>query len=115
MEVKLLLYLLTIFSSSILFGCATIPPDPPTSTNESLYQKLETVVLPEKKVPIAVYSFTDMTGQRKPGEAKKYRRDTVKSTVGGSTRCHSNRPKNQGPPGTGKAVWVYPSYTLSPA
>ena len=68
MEVKLLLCLLTIFSSSILFGCATIPPDPPTSTNESLYQKLETVVLPDQKVPIAVYSFTDMTGQRKPGD-----------------------------------------------
>ena len=68
MEVKLLLYLLTIFSSSILFGCAMIPSDPPTSTNESLYQKLETVELPEKKVPIAVYSFTDMTGQRKPGD-----------------------------------------------
>jgi len=68
MEVKLLLYLLTIFSSSILFGCATIPPDPPTSTNESLYQKLETVGLPVQKVPIAVYSFTDMTGQRKPGD-----------------------------------------------
>ena len=68
MEAKLLLCLLTIFSSSILFGCATIPPDPPTSTNESLYQKLETVELPEQKVPIAVYSFTDMTGQRKPGD-----------------------------------------------
>ena len=68
MEVKLLLYLLTIFSSSILFGCATIPPDPPTSTNEALYQKLATVGLPEQKVPIAVYSFTDMTGQRKPGD-----------------------------------------------
>ena len=68
MEAKLLLCLLTIFSSSILFGCATIPPDPPTSTNESLYQKIETVGLPVQKVPIAVYSFTDMTGQRKPGD-----------------------------------------------
>ena len=68
MVVKSLLCLLTIFSSSILFGCATIPPDPPTSTNESLYQKIETVGLPVQKVPIAVYSFTDMTGQRKPGD-----------------------------------------------
>ena len=68
MGIKSLLCLLTIFSSSILFGCATIPPDPPTSTNESLYQKLETVGLPVQKVPIAVYSFTDMTGQRKPGD-----------------------------------------------
>ena len=68
MGIKSLLCLLTIFSSSILFGCQTIPIDPPTSTTESLYQKLETVGLPEQKVPIAVYSFTDMTGQRKPGD-----------------------------------------------
>ena len=68
MVVKSLLCLLTILSFSILFGCQTIPADPPTSTNESLYQKLETVGLPVQKVPIAVYSFTDMTGQRKPGD-----------------------------------------------
>ena len=68
MGIKSLLCLLTIFSFSILFGCQTIPIDPPTSTNESLYQKLETVGLPVQKVPIAVYSFTDMTGQRKPGD-----------------------------------------------
>ena len=68
MVIKSLLCLLTIFSSSILFGCQTIPIDPPASTTESLYQKLETVGLPVQKVPIAVYSFTDMTGQRKPGD-----------------------------------------------
>ena len=68
MVVKSLLCLLTIFSFSILFGCQTIPPDPPTSTNELLYQKLEDVSPPVQKVPIAVYSFTDMTGQRKPGD-----------------------------------------------
>jgi len=68
MEAKSLLCLLTIFSFSILFGCQTIPLDPPTSTNELLYQKLEEVSSPVQKVPIAVYSFTDMTGQRKPGD-----------------------------------------------
>ena len=68
MVVKSLRCLLTIFSFSILFGCQTIPSDPPTSTNELLYEKLETVGLPVQKVPIAVYSFTDMTGQRKPGD-----------------------------------------------
>ena len=68
MVVKSLLCLLTIFSFSILFGCQTIPLDPPTSTNELLYQKLEEVSSPVQKVPIAVYSFTDMTGQRKPGD-----------------------------------------------
>jgi len=45
-----------------------IPLDPPTSTTELLYEKLETVGLPVQKVSIAVYSFTDMTGQRKPGD-----------------------------------------------
>ena len=68
MVVKLLLCLLTIFSSSILFGCQTIPPDPPTSTSELAYEKLENVNPPVRKVPIAVYSFKDMTGQRKPGD-----------------------------------------------
>ena len=68
MEVKLLLCLLTISSFSILFGCTAIPHDPPTSTTELLYDKLEEVSSPVQKVPIAVYSFTDMTGQRKPGD-----------------------------------------------
>ena len=68
MAVKLLLCLLTISSFSILFGCTTIPHDPPTSTSELLYEKLEEVSSPVQKVPIAVYSFIDMTGQRKPGD-----------------------------------------------
>jgi len=68
MVVKSLLYLLTISSFSILFGCAAIPHDQPTSTNELLYKKLEEVSSPVQKVPIAVYSFIDMTGQRKPGD-----------------------------------------------
>ena len=57
MVVKSLRYLLTILGFSILFGCQTIPADPPTSTNEPLYQKLETVGTPVQKVPIAVYSL----------------------------------------------------------
>mgnify|MGYP001267984962 FL=1 len=68
MAVKLLLCLLTISSFSILFGCTAIPHDPPTSTSELLYDKLEEVSSPVQKVPIAVYSFIDMTGQRKPGD-----------------------------------------------
>ena len=68
MVVKSLLCLLTILSFSILFGCQTIPADPPTSTTELLYETLEEVSSPVQKVPIAVYSFTDMTGQRKPGD-----------------------------------------------
>jgi curli production assembly/transport component CsgG len=68
MVVKSLLCLLTIFSFSILVGCQTVPSDPPTSTTKLLYEKLEEITSPVQKVPIAVYSFTDMTGQRKPGD-----------------------------------------------
>ena len=69
MVVKSLRCLLTIFSSSLMFGCAAVVPrDPPTSTTELLYEKLEEISPPVRKVPIAVYSFTDMTGQRKPGD-----------------------------------------------
>lgn len=68
MVVKSLLYLLTISSFSILFGCTSILHKPPISTTELLYEKLEEVPSPVQKVPIAVYSFTDLTGQRKPGD-----------------------------------------------
>ena len=68
MVVRRLLYLLTISSFSILFGCTAIPHDPPTSTTELLYEKLEEVSPPVQKVPIAVDSFIDMTVQRKPGD-----------------------------------------------
>ena len=68
MVVKSLLYLLTISSFSILFGCSTKLHKPPTTTTKLLYEKLEEVPSPIQKVPIAVYSFTDLTGQRKPGD-----------------------------------------------
>ena len=52
-----------------MFGCAAVVPrDPPTSTTELLYEKLEEISPPVRKVPISVYSFIDMTGQRKPGD-----------------------------------------------
>jgi len=51
-----------------LFGCTSILHKPPISTTELLYEKLEEVPSPVQKVPIAVYSFTDLTGQRKPGD-----------------------------------------------
>ena len=68
MEVHKLFYLLTILCFSVLVGCVAIPLDSPTSTSNLLYVTLEEVTPPIQKVPIAVYSFTDMTGQRKPGD-----------------------------------------------
>ena len=61
-------YLLTIFSFSILLGCVAVPLDLPVSTSEIIYEPLEMIAPPVRKVPIAVYSFTDKTGQRKPSQ-----------------------------------------------
>ena len=69
MAARLLNCLLTILGFSVLLiGCTTIPLDPPTSTSPLLHYDLEQITPPVHKVPIAVYSFTDMTGQRKPGD-----------------------------------------------
>ena len=69
MVVRRLNYLLTILGFSVfLVGCTTIPPDPPESTSPLLHYDLEEMSPPEQKVPIAVYGFDDLTGQRKPGE-----------------------------------------------
>ena len=65
---KQLLYLLIISSFSLIVGCATVPLDPPTVQPKIFIKKLEEITPPKMKVPIAVYSFTDMTGQRKPSE-----------------------------------------------
>ena len=64
---QLLRYLLTIFSFSLFVGCQAIPIDPPI-LSETLINELEEMKPPVQKVPIAVYSFVDLTGQRKPSE-----------------------------------------------
>ena len=61
-------YLLTIFSFSLLLGCVAVPLELPVSTSEIIYEPLEEIAPPERKVPIAVYTFTDKTGQRKPSQ-----------------------------------------------
>jgi curli production assembly/transport component CsgG len=61
-------YLLTIFSFSILLGCVAVPLDLPVSTSQIIYEPLEEIAPPNRKVPIAVYSFIDRTGQRKPSQ-----------------------------------------------
>ena len=68
MVIQRLFYLLTILGFSVVAGCTAIPLDPPTSTSTLLYPKLEEITPPVQKVPIAVYSLVDMTGQRKPGD-----------------------------------------------
>ena len=68
MVVARLHYLLTIFSFSILLGCTTVAVELPVSTSKILYEPLEEIAPPIRKVPIAVYTFTDKTGQRKPSQ-----------------------------------------------
>ena len=68
MVMKRLLYLLMIFSFSLIVGCSTVPLDPPEVQPKIFIKKLEEITSPKRKVPIAVYSFTDLTGQRKPSE-----------------------------------------------
>jgi len=65
---KQLLYLLMISSFSLIVGCSTVPLDPPEVQPKIFIKKLEEITSPKRKVPIAVYSFTDLTGQRKPSE-----------------------------------------------
>ena len=48
-------------------GCQANPIDPPV-ISETLINELEEMNPPVQKVPIAVYSFVDLTGQRKPSE-----------------------------------------------
>ena len=56
-----------MFSFSVFVGCQAIPIDPPV-ISETLINELEEMKPPVQKVPIAVYSFVDLTGQRKPSE-----------------------------------------------
>jgi len=70
MENQQLRFLLTIFSFSVLLGCQTVQKvDPPTIVTKSLIHQLEAFPPPKVRVPIAVYSFTDVTGQRKPNQS----------------------------------------------
>ena len=62
---RLLTCLLISCSFSFLLSCTTVPVDLPVSTPEILYEPLEEIAPPVRKVPIAVYAFTDKTGQRK--------------------------------------------------
>ena len=65
---RLLTCLLISCSFSFLLSCTTVPIDLPIATPEILYEPLEEIAPPVRKVPIAVYAFTDKTGQRKPSQ-----------------------------------------------
>ena len=65
---RLISLLISSSFSLFLLGCTTVAVELPVSTSEILYEPLEEIAPPVRKVPIAVYSFTDKTGQRKPSQ-----------------------------------------------
>jgi len=65
---RLISLLISSSFSLFLLGCTTVEVELPVSTSEILYEPLEEIAPPVRKVPIAVYSFTDKTGQRKPSQ-----------------------------------------------
>ena len=68
MAVKRLLQFLSVILLFSVVGCQTVPIEEPKVFSAPLVDKLETLTPPERKVTIAVYSFSDKTGQRKPSE-----------------------------------------------
>ena len=61
--------LLSLFLlATLLSSCASIQPiDVPEVTSSPMVDELKNMPAPERKVPIAVYKFNDVTGQRKSG------------------------------------------------
>ena len=68
MEVKRLLQFLSAILLFSVVGCQTVPIEEPKVFSTPLVNELEILTPPERKVTIAVYSFSDKTGQRKPSE-----------------------------------------------
>ena len=63
MVVRLLSLFLLV---TLLSSCATMQPEEmPISTSAPMVDELKTLRPPERKVPVAVYKFNDVTGQRK--------------------------------------------------
>ena len=59
--------LLSLFLlATLLSSCASIQPqDAPAPSTAPLVDELYNITPPERKVPVAVYKFNDVTGQRK--------------------------------------------------
>jgi curli production assembly/transport component CsgG len=61
--------LLSLFlSATLLSSCASVQPiEAPKNVSAPLVDELKNITAPVRKVPVAVYKFTDVTGQRKSG------------------------------------------------
>jgi curli production assembly/transport component CsgG len=62
----MVLRLLSLFLlATLLSSCQSIPQDAPITSSAPLVDELKNIYSPVRKVPIAVYKFNDVTGQRK--------------------------------------------------
>jgi curli production assembly/transport component CsgG len=63
---QMVVQLLSLFLlATLLSSCQSIPQDAPITSSAPLVDELKTIYSPVRKVPIAVYKFNDVTGQRK--------------------------------------------------
>ena len=65
----MVLRLLSLFLlATLLSSCVSIEEiEPPKNVSAPLVDELRNITPPVRKVPVAVYKFNDVTGQRKPG------------------------------------------------
>ena len=68
MEVQRLSRFLSAILLFSVIGCTAVPIEEPVISSAPLVDQLKTLTPPVQKVPIAVYQFGDLTGQRKPSE-----------------------------------------------
>ena len=63
---QMVVRLLSLFLlATLLSSCQSIPQNAPITSSAPLVDELKTIYSPVRKVPIAVYKFNDVTGQRK--------------------------------------------------
>ena len=64
---QMVVRLLSLFLlATLLSSCSAVQPqDAPIATSTPMVDELLTMTPPERKVPVAVYKFNDLTGQRK--------------------------------------------------
>ena len=59
--------LLPFLLATLLSSCVSVQQDAPVTSSTPLVNELYNMPSPVRKVPVAVYKFNDVTGQRKPG------------------------------------------------
>ena len=69
-------FILPFLLATLLSSCQSIPEDAPVTSTKPLVNELYNLQPPVRKVPIAVYKFKDLTGQRKSSSSRLAPRTT---------------------------------------